>query len=361
MDTGPPRLFLKNLRPYTTTSQVSNALAEWNVSDGLVHVHCARRRFCSVDEPVTFFCTYTTQQQVLQAVTSLHQQFFLSDKMIIAAVAEPRRQDALYPVQRIQATSQPEGTSAKSGRQPSPPTPAPWNKPTPPPPPPVPKAPVQQDQNKEFDHVLNTLTAALGDHETMEGEKGSQEKLEDVKDDKIGGGDEKDEEKQNGEKSEKIEGISKDVGDREEKENEEKMEVPSLAEDGYGLLVEVKEESDNEESGWNALEALANMPEDESTSDYRDQGGEQPDIDDDTQESEANEDDEKEKSLTAKKKAKLRENDREKEKEKEKKKFRKRRRRSSSRRRRSRSRRRSRGRRRRRSRKRWSSSYTSDS
>ena len=326
MAEGPPRLFLKNLRPYTTTSQVSNALAEWNVSDGLVHVHCARRRFSKEGEPVTFFCTYTTQLQVLTAVQTLHQQFFLSDKMIIAAVAIPRKPDTSYPSQLTQATFTP--PCSKGGQQFSPPTPAPWSRPIPPPPPPVvpkvpgpavPKAPVQQDENCGLDHLLKTLSAGLSGEEIKEMEemgdkKDSQEKPEDMKDDKIGGENEKDEKKtieEEGEKIEETEGVlkenvtetaeekpieeqhekkkkEKDVEEgknedrKEEKEDEENREVPTI-EDGYGELVQVKEEKmDDEERGWNALAALANMPEDDSTSDYREEGEGRPDIDDDT-------------------------------------------------------------------------------
>ena len=108
--TGPPyRLFLHNVRPSTTTNELWQGLVDWRVGDGLLHIHCARRRGSTGQEPVTFFVTYSSAAQVSNAVAVLHQQRFMSDRMVIAAVAEPRR-----------STSYPPGVVPQPGQPPPP-------------------------------------------------------------------------------------------------------------------------------------------------------------------------------------------------------------------------------------------------
>ncbi len=146
MDTAsPPRLCLRNALPTTTTNQLWQSLIEKGVGDGIVRVHCARTRGAASSDPVTFFVTYTTMEQVMRAVQGLHQQWFLSRQPVIAAVAEPRRK-AVYPSQFVQPGNPPLYTTGKAASIPMPsvavPSVAPqspWRA-TPPPPPAPPQA-----------------------------------------------------------------------------------------------------------------------------------------------------------------------------------------------------------------------------
>ena len=187
---NPPRLFLRNVLPTTTTNQVWQSLNEMGLGEGIVHVHCARSRGSGASDPVSFFVTYTTMEQVLQAVQNLHQTWFLSRQAVIAAVAEPRKK-AVYPSQH-QPARPPLCTTGKAASIKAVPSVAPqtpWRAvaATMPPPPARPSAvdatkkEVEKMEEKKAEQIQEETTVEEKKDEQIEAEK----KMEEKKDDQI--------------------------------------------------------------------------------------------------------------------------------------------------------------------------------
>lgn len=133
----PARLFLRNVAPEHTTTTVWSGLQRWGLGAGVQHVHAARPRGYQQGNPVNYYVTYDTLQQVNNAVQVLDQQIFLSVRPVLAQVASPRDDGKSYPSQLLPKV-QVEGCTPKMG-----PPMTPWRATQPPPPPPVPKAAVQ--------------------------------------------------------------------------------------------------------------------------------------------------------------------------------------------------------------------------
>ena len=244
----PARLFLRNVLPENTTSTVWAGLQQWGLGAGIQHVHAARPRGYVEGNPVNFYVTYDSLDQVNYAVRMLNQQIFLSMRPVLAQVASPRDAGKVYP---SQVAGKVEGTTPKMG-----PPMMPWRAhpaPVPRPTAPLPKAAVQADPrgDEEVGNLPRVHTGqevekkddggekeekkgkgGAGEHDDKKDERNREAENEEKKD-KGGGGqnddkkDERDREAGNEEKKNKGGGgqneDKKDERDR-EAENEEKKD-----------------------------------------------------------------------------------------------------------------------------------------
>lgn len=278
---SPVRVFLKNVDPHNTTSAVWTALLQMGLGGGLQHVHAARSRGYSAGQPVNYFLTYETMEQVNHIVQVLNGQYFLSRRPVVAQVAAPRLPGTSYP---SQAVNRPEGCTPKLGAPKAPwraasavtpPAPCPLPEIPPPAPSPPPEVLVQQgggnemvEEKKEDDEKKNEdkKDEEKKDEESKgeENEKKDEDRHEGNKhEDKEGGshpgrgGDVKSED---GEKNEKNKCEENEKGEQKEGEDEEK-----ILEDGYDSGCELVEAEEDDEKArreaWILLSGLVEREE----------------------------------------------------------------------------------------------------